>query len=433
MLTAMGILQLGIIWGWNADIYFGMNSTLMMVRITLSHGMSHLAPLAFANYGNILAGTLQDEKEACRFAQVAKQIDGGKAPIPATTMAIHGYLSHLRLPVSASLEPFLSAYRVSLETGDLAIGSICLCCYNWLYKFCGLPLGYFAADLRKYLAEIKLCRQDFLLAFLLPDFQLALNLTGETTNAAIISWAAIQESHQFTYKTEEAQQHPADLNRQYDQLFNAIVLGDADMVEQTLISILARQPIYRRFDGSHFANQFFTFWDGLASIVMLRKKRNRTFSHFFSQSVKSLTRICEAGSINCVGMLQLLKAERKSLLNANVEDVRRMYTDAIIQLSKTGFTHFGALANERAGEFMLQHNDTFWGEHYLSRAATLYHEWGASVKVAQLLRAHPSIQIERREDEAHCVSYSIRSRSRYDSTVDSYALVSNAFPNRRRS
>jgi len=371
---------------------------------------------------------LNDEKEAYRFGRLALELNSraGREAIPAAIMVVHCYLSHLRLPASASLEPFLSGYRISLETGDLAMGTIDLCNYHWVYQFCGLPLNPFVLDLQKYLAELRLCQQSFLLPFLLPDLHLALNLTGQTEDPSTISWDSIRDPDHFLYYTNVvAERHPAELKLHYAQMFNALVLGDTEKVQLALDRVLSRKRFYRRFDGTHLCNLFFTFYDGLASAALVRKgRKRRRYIRLMKESIKWLMTKSKAGSINCVGMIYFLKAEQQSLNSLDDKElVRSLYGKAIVQLTKTGFMHYSAMANERLGQVMLEKGDQDWGEHYLSQAATLYHDWGASVKVEQLLTTYPFAKLDDRKSN-HGDSFVVRARARYDSQLDSLAAVS---------
>lgn len=422
MLLAMKILQMCVIWGWNADIYFGSLSYLSMVRISMAYGRCFLTPFALAGFGNVLV-LGGDVAKGYWFGRVALRLDEGKEAFPATTMVVHCYLSHLRNPAWASLETLLSAYRVSIETGDLYLGTICICVYHWVYKFCGLPLDPFSKDLRNYLAELRLCQQDYLLAFLLPDLQLALNLFGSSSDPVTISWQVIERSHSFVYKWAKPEEHPAELNRLYTQLFNAIVLENVDAVKETMVCILARKKAFRRFDGSHIANQFFAFWDGLACFVLLRGKWSRSLSRRANDSITVLTRLSKAGSINCIGMLELLKAEKKSFSIPLSQEVDKfLYDDAISQLLRTGFIHYGAVANERAGDFMFRRNDSYWAEQYLSRSAALYRQWGALVKVEQLQMKYPFLVHS--EHQFASPEVTVHGRKRYSHVVDSLRHVS---------
>jgi hypothetical protein len=386
------------------------------------------------------------EEEAYWFGQLATKLMQGNASIPPTTMVVHCYLSHLRLPVSASIEPYLSAYRVSLQTGDLVMGSICLCNYLWVYKFSGLPLKPFAEDFKKYLTELRLCHQDFLLAFLLPDYHFTLNLTGQTDHPNEVSWELIHRSNMFTYKTVVPAEHPAELNRLYTQIFNALILNDIDLVEEALLGVLARKKRFRRFEGTHISNQFFIFYDGLASFALLRKHLSRKFAKVARDSVRDLTLMSRRGTVNCTGMLGLLKAEELALFqskkrssvphhatswqdSAETGAVKKSYDTASANLSRSGFFHYSAYANERLGLFMLQNEDEFWAEHYLHRAILLYRDWGASLKVQRMTETHGFVHSgETEHDDGSSPmhhGYSIRAKARYHSMYDS---VSNLVP-----
>ena len=310
-------------------------------------------------------------------------------------MEVHCYLSHLRQPVASGLDPTLSAYRVSLETGDLHMGSICLCNYHWVYIFCGRPLGRYAKHMKVYLSELRLCHQDFLLGFMLPDLYLAC----QSENSLLISWDIIQEAESFTYKAAVAKEQ----NRAYTQLFNAVVLGDDKMMEQTIHSILEREKVYRRFGGSHMSNHFFTFWDGLACFALLRKRRNRTYLRLSKDSIKFLTRLAKGGSVDCVAILPFfLEAEEASLrrrsASQRTKEVKALYDKAIYQLDRASFLHYSAIANERAGNYMYQCNEQNLGEMYLKKAVVRFHQWGATVKLAQLEDMYPFL-IQKEEEQ----------------------------------
>lgn len=71
--------------------------------------------------------------------------------------------------------------------------------------------------------------------------------------------------------------------------------------------------------------------------------------------------------------------------------IRQTFDKAIMSARKTGFTQDEALGNELAGKYFLSQNDSYWAEVYLSRAITLYSEWGANGKVSQLKQQSQSI------------------------------------------
>lgn len=431
MILAMKILQAAHMWGWNVDPIFGRLATVEMMKATLTNGICYLGPFAIAGFGNLVANILHDESEAFRLVLMSQRLDELEKMegTPARIMVSHCYLFHLRQPIYASLEPFLMGYRLSLKVGDITNGAICLCNYLWVYGFCGLPLDVYISDMKMYLSELKLCQQDFVLAFLLPDFHFALGLAGSSDDSQTISWTTIQRSDHFVYNTSIAEQHPAHLKLLYVQIFNALILDDTRTVQLGLDSIFARKPLFRRFDGTHLCNQFFTFYDGLASFAILQKcnKKNerKRYLNVANDSIRWLHRMSKAGSINCLGLLHLLLAEKKALTATaaratDMEEVRMMYNEAIVPLTRTGFIHYAALANERAGKFMLNHaEDEFWGGHYLSRSATLFREWGAVVKVEQLTDQFPTLVTIDGSSSLFGSSLNVHAKRKFDSKYDS--------------
>eukprot|EP00529_Nitzschia_sp_RCC80_P040683 CAMPEP_0113501528 /NCGR_PEP_ID=MMETSP0014_2-20120614/33008_1 /TAXON_ID=2857 /ORGANISM="Nitzschia sp." /LENGTH=83 /DNA_ID=CAMNT_0000396133 /DNA_START=93 /DNA_END=341 /DNA_ORIENTATION=+ /assembly_acc=CAM_ASM_000159 len=79
-----------------------------------------------------------------------------------------------------------------------------------------------------------------------------------------------------------------------------------------------------------------------------------------------------------------------------------MYNEAIVPLSRAGFIHYAALANEHCGKFLLARaKDEYWGGHYLNRAVILYRDWKAVIKVEQLMRQFPFLaSIDNSEDSS---------------------------------
>jgi hypothetical protein len=119
-------------------------------------------------------------------------------------------------------------------------------------------------------------------------------------------------------------------------------------------------------------------------------------------------------------MLRLLEAESASL-SCPKEAGKMMFDEAISQLARSGMTHFGAIANKRAGEFMLSCEDEEWAQHYLSKSVELYGEWGASVKAEQLVAKYDFVKLGGDDDSGRIVPTFLQGREHFDSNRDSYA------------
>lgn len=93
-------------------------------------------------------------------------------------------------------------------------------------------------------------------------------------------------------------------------------------------------------------------------------------------------------------MRLLLEAEAATLSGKkrDCEDVRKMFNNAISAALRSGLTNFAAIANERAGEYMLEANDEFWGQAFIKDAWDCYARWGALAKVAHLEKMYNFLQ-----------------------------------------
>jgi predicted ATPase len=366
---------------WRAENKFMWLIAIQRMKITLKYGLTDEAVSGFASFGVLLA-RMGYETEAFRLKQLALQVDTSKRVQPARSVLVDGFLSHLCLPVSVSLAPLLSAFRMGLDTGEILSGGIAISFYSSLYILCGLALSPFADDMRKFARQLQLFRHDLALIPVMMNLRLAENLSGQSDDPVSISWEAICRDDLLI--GVKGLPPLFEVGRLYLQVFNAYILGDLDRAEQALKQLLSRSPKDRRYPNSHFINYFFVFVDGIVSAALCRRKRRRRYQRLLDNAIKWLVTVSKKGCVNCLGMLRFLEAERKSSLSSDKNVDRELYAQAISLLARGGFNHFCGIASERMGECMLRANDMYWAKHYLNCAAKSYQEWGAKLKVAQL-------------------------------------------------
>uniref|UniRef100_A0A6U1NR09 Trafficking protein particle complex subunit 11 domain-containing protein n=1 Tax=Cyclophora tenuis TaxID=216820 RepID=A0A6U1NR09_CYCTE len=103
---------------------------------------------------------------------------------------------------------------------------------------------------------------------------------------------------------------------------------------------------------------------------------------------KELEKWTKNKAFNTQHKLLLLQAEFRGAFRRReaVEDVKRMYDEAIVMALRTGFIQDAALFSERAAKYLLRcgETDSVLVQDYLLRAQTLYDEWGAQGKVDQM-------------------------------------------------
>jgi predicted ATPase len=419
MVTASKLLTRAAENGWHADHKFVWLTAIQKMKITLKYGLTDDAISGFASFGVALAKMGYDA-EAFRFKQLASRLDVSKQAEPARSVLVDGFLSHLCLPVSVSLGPLLSAFRTGLDTGDILSGGTAICFYSSLYILCGLALGPFADDMRKFACQLRRVRHESALIPVMMNLRLAENLSGQGDDPVSLSWEDICKDDLLSEVT--ALPPLFEVSRLYLQAFNAYVLNDLSRAEMALKK-LSRKPKERRYPGSHFINYFFVFVDGIVSAALYRKKKSRRYRLLLDNAIKWLVTASKKGSLNCLGMLRFLEAERKSTNSCSAKPVdRELYAKAISLFARGGFSHFCAIANERVGESMLRDKDMYWAAIYFTNAVTCYKDWGAKVKVEQLVSTYDFVDLNRSDDTRSGLLHGRRRFSMTKHSLDNCSL-----------
>jgi hypothetical protein len=149
---------------------------------------------------------------------------------------------------------------------------------------------------------------------------------------------------------------------------------------------------------------FTMMYAGLVLLGMARKTGRRKYLRKAESLIRKLKKLAKSGDVNVPPNLQLLQAERASVRrNRPVALVKQEFSNTMSIAARSGFSVIEAIANERAGEYMISVGDSFWAETYLSRALLLYSEWGAKPKMRQMVDKYsfltePRETLQRRSD-----------------------------------
>jgi hypothetical protein len=242
---------------------------------------------------------------------------------------------------------------------------------------------------------------------------------GESDDPRIISWEVIEKLGLFN-EVVTFDDGPHYHNLCYNQIFLSYILCDLDRAEETLNALLSLET-RQLGNGCHVANIFFALLDGLLGLALQDRKRGfrRVFRRVAGEGMKWLKHRAQKGAVDCVSLVSFLEAIQASQeAGAKREVVKELFDDVICQLSRAGFVHYAAIANERVGEYMVRNEDTFWAEHYLSRSLQLYEEWGAVVKVLQLRDKYSEILSF---VQSATTTTSLRGRHRYTAAYDAFS------------
>ena len=123
------------------------------------------------------------------------------------------------------------------------------------------------------------------------------------------------------------------------------------------------------------------------------KERAALLKKIVKEDIAWLELRVRGGAINCLHKLLILKAEAATF-GSDLDAIKKAFGEAIMTVSRVGFTQDAALANEIAASFFLSAGEFQWASDYMPRACELYDEWGAQGKVKQMQEKYVIIKTE---------------------------------------
>ena len=406
---ALGFLRPIILYAWllgagnvSAVLY------LKHLRLTLRYGDSHMTPAAYSSYGLLMAN-MGNEAEAFRFGGLAVRLLEAQANVSSKSFVldvVHGFERHWRRPLHLSAEPLLEGHRVGMiQSGDIEFASYCLSTYCFLYFECGLPLGPFISNAKKF-AQIQIeYEQKTSLLFTVIVWQAALNLMGRSENAFIFTGEAMDQEEMLR-GLRESSNKAGKFTLTALRLEVTYIMGDIDLAYQLARELWALNVT--TFKG-HFHYNAAIFFSGLAEFAYARKAGKAKCRREAMRHTKVIAAWEKRGAVNQHPMRLLLEAEAATFGAGDCDAVRKLFDGAISAAMRSGFTNYAAIACERAAEFMSASSDSFWSEIYISKARDCYFLWGAGAKVCQLEGTYKLPEESRRTE----TSWSSRAEKRF--------------------
>ena len=138
-------------------------------------------------------------------------------------------------------------------------------------------------------------------------------------------------------------------------------------------------------DTSYIVTSIRCYFSGLTACGMMRKTGKEKYKRRARKATREMKKIMRSRGLNNLHRYLLMRAELLACEEKKGSDIKVAYEKAIASAGKVGFTQDAALGNELAGEYFLTLGDTFWTNHYFTRAHELYLEWGAKAKSDHLL------------------------------------------------
>mmetsp|Transcript_4715 Transcript_4715/g.11739 ORF Transcript_4715/g.11739 Transcript_4715/m.11739 type:complete len:437 (-) Transcript_4715:103-1413(-) len=349
-----------------------------MCRITLEHGLSPVASIAFALFGYSMGGLGRNPEEALRFGQLALALyrKFGARSYMARVCALYydGVHCWKRSP-SEMFTTLTQASQVGMETGDTEFGLLCAGLPAWT-KLSFTPLHEIDRELTLLEARMKVHRQSTFDNVIRPLHQFAQSLMG----LGVAEDIAYLRGEIYTDDLESSlpKEHPARCWAKVYQVVMCCLFGRYN--EAVQYSKLAIEVIKRDFGPISVSETM--FFCGFADVAYARERRKKK-AHVARRYCHRLFQWSQRAPDNFSGMYLLLDAELTALANQQATYLK--YKNALAVLNQGNYFPLVALGSERLALYLRDYK----GDHgtarlFFQQALENYSKWGAVAKVQHL-------------------------------------------------
>jgi len=370
-------------------------ASLRMVELTMENGLSPMAPMAFAFYGEVLAadGNLVD---ACRLGRLALKLIG-KESLSAQKSGVILVVYTTTLWASEPLQAVIEAHQLGQKAGQQR-GDYTYIGYNWHMSvvtafIVGQDLNRVKWNARAFVTEIR--------------------HKGHVDSMILLYWQAVALSEGLQALEEERNEEfscEADVLTKNDQNIKSVFIDLLSKILKLIRKYLFNQLADDALDiniSACIAEKKETlrpillmgiFFEGLACFKLARQSTDKKRATLLQQGESVVARMRvynEHSKWNFENKMLLLEAERMHVLG-NLDQAEFYYSQSILSAQKHKFVHEEAIGCDLLGEFLYERSIAANSHFAQSKPVFLhsiecYEKWGA---FAVARRVEASIQVK---------------------------------------
>jgi PAS domain S-box-containing protein len=364
---------------------------LSMVNVSVKYGNSYLSSFAYAWYGVILCGVLQDIKNGYQFGQLSLRLQE-KFNNPATKtknmFMVYTFIEHWCQPIQKDLNSLLEAYQHGTEWGDAEYSSWTAGTIVFHHFFSGAELSELAEKAKFYNAAVGNFKQGNARLYVQIYYQLILNLLGDFPEPHRLKGEIYDQDRQVPLQI--AAKDASGLFFFYSaQILLCYLFGKYDeVIENTKLV----QP-YLPANSSLYAITQFYFYPSLAQLALyagVSKSKQKEILQQVKIQQKQLKKWANHAPSNCLHKWYLVEAERYRVLDQK-ESAIACYDQATSLAKEHKFIHEEALSLELTAKFYLAWGKQKVAQSYMLDAYSAYTRWGTLAKIKDLEQSYPQL------------------------------------------
>ncbi|MCL4267019.1 MAG: AAA family ATPase [Anaerolineae bacterium] len=362
---------------------------LRLIRLYAQHGNHPEGARAFAAYGLMLAGYLNDTEGGYAFGELGLDLVDRlniRAHYPGTAQLFYHYLNHWKNHLRDSLEPLANGYQIGLETGALEFAMNC--CYSLTTHafYIGVPLSQVIPQMEQFAATMTHFNQYKLHYVLTMFLQTAVNLHTAPDTPWQLTGAHFDEA------TGEAAYRDAG-----DQPALCSYLVQKATLLYLFGHYQAAQPIFAEIEtvqesiAATYMTSVIIMLDALNHLALyptVPTAEQKPIKKRVDAGLKKLAIWADMAPVNFRHKYELVAAERERVYG-HPPAARPLYAQAINHAHTSGYLQEEALAYELAGCYYEQRGLSSLAQYHLQQAHRVYYRWGAKAKVRHLESRFP--------------------------------------------
>ncbi|HAX76587.1 MAG TPA: PAS sensor protein [Cyanobacteria bacterium UBA11372] len=382
--AAMRILMMLFAPSYSSNPGLLLQISFTMVELCINYGNSPLAAYAYALYGLLLCGVLEDIDLGYQFGKLSLRVldkFDAKEIKCRVYNKFNSFIIHWKEAARKSLEPLRETVQIGLETGDIEFACYASLNYCINLLLVGEPLEYVDNQNRQSCSFMQNLKQDlpldvnqlwaeFVVDFIdkKPDPNLGVTekkltrMVENNTISFLYTFYLLKSILSYFFK---------------DTAQAVAIASEAEKYQAGLSGLLpiTQMPFYSSLALlSHYPNV-----SSEEKIEYLQK---------VAANQEKLKKWAEHAPMNFQHKYDLVAAEKARILGENWS-AAELYERAIKGAKENGYLHEEALAYELAAEFYLARGMDKIAQTYMTEARYGYVRWQAKSKVKDLEERYP--------------------------------------------
>lgn len=383
ILACLQILNLMFLQALQVRPYLSPFVTLKLMKLTLTHGLSMIAPLAFSTYGMLCISGMRDVNAAFRFGELGLELLERlevREYLPRVYAAFYGCIHHWKRPLRDALEPLLHAHRVGMLTGDVEFSSLNAKIYCFTAIDAGVTLGLIKKEWVSFQETMISHRQKSMLRMTYPCVQTVLSCMGTSGSDPLSSKGDLVDTDELLQFCIKNKLHNSANGIRLSHMRTAYLFNDYELADS--LARVAIKDIWTMPPSFEIVSS--SFMGAMVALAMAAKgkhvRQNIRRATKTLKTMKSFARNCPE---NCLDKMFLLDAELASVCGKDAKAFEK-YMCAIALAKENRFLLIEALANERTARFFVSRGKLVDAAPFFHRACSVYEVWGGHAKADRL-------------------------------------------------